>query len=198
MSFLDSRYRARRRNNAVAKVLAIAATVFGLGWLVLILGALLWQGFCRIVASRLYANDAAARVERRVAQSDHRQRHSYRLGGGDRNADRHSRRDLYGRVRALPPLEYGGPLHQRHSAQRALDRGGTVHLRNHGRADGAFFRAGRRRCACGHCHSGGGAHHRRHADAGAEFACAKRRPPSACRGRCPSPASATARRAPGW
>jgi phosphate transport system permease protein len=45
MNSLDSRYRVRRRNNAVAKVLAIAATVFGLGWLVLILGALLWQGF---------------------------------------------------------------------------------------------------------------------------------------------------------
>ena len=45
MNFLDNRYRVRRRNNAVAKVLAIAATVFGLGWLVLILGALLWQGF---------------------------------------------------------------------------------------------------------------------------------------------------------
>jgi len=45
MSFVDTRYRARRRNNAVATVLALAATVFGLGWLVLILGALLWQGF---------------------------------------------------------------------------------------------------------------------------------------------------------
>jgi phosphate transport system permease protein len=45
MSFLDSRYRARRRNNAVAMTLSVGATVFGLGWLVLILGALLWQGF---------------------------------------------------------------------------------------------------------------------------------------------------------
>jgi phosphate transport system permease protein len=45
MSFVDTRYRARRRNNAVAKALAFAATVFGIGWLVLILGALLWQGF---------------------------------------------------------------------------------------------------------------------------------------------------------
>jgi phosphate transport system permease protein len=45
MSFLDSRYRARRRNNAVAMALSVGATVFGLGWLVLILGALLWQGF---------------------------------------------------------------------------------------------------------------------------------------------------------
>src|SRR6202050_2505025 len=45
MIFLDSRYRARRRNNAVAMALSVGATVFGLGWLVLILGALLWQGF---------------------------------------------------------------------------------------------------------------------------------------------------------
>jgi phosphate transport system permease protein len=39
------RYRARRRSNAIATVLALAATAFGLGWLVLILGALLWKGF---------------------------------------------------------------------------------------------------------------------------------------------------------
>jgi phosphate transport system permease protein len=39
------RYRARRRTNAVAMGLALGATAFGLGWLVLILGALLWKGF---------------------------------------------------------------------------------------------------------------------------------------------------------
>jgi len=38
------RYAARRRRNAIAMVLAVAATAFGLGWLVLILGALLWEG----------------------------------------------------------------------------------------------------------------------------------------------------------
>jgi phosphate transport system permease protein len=42
---LASRYAGRRRNNAVATVLAFAATAIGLGWLVLILGALLWKGF---------------------------------------------------------------------------------------------------------------------------------------------------------
>ena len=42
---VPSRYSGRRRNNAVATVLAFAATAFGLGWLVLILGALLWKGF---------------------------------------------------------------------------------------------------------------------------------------------------------
>jgi phosphate transport system permease protein len=39
------RYQARRRSNAVAMGLALAATAFGLGWLVLVLGALLWKGF---------------------------------------------------------------------------------------------------------------------------------------------------------
>src|SRR5215471_15375851 len=41
----QSRYRGRRRRNAIATALALAATAIGLGWLVLILGALLWQGF---------------------------------------------------------------------------------------------------------------------------------------------------------
>ena len=35
---MAARYAARRRNNAIATVLALAATAFGLGWLVLILG----------------------------------------------------------------------------------------------------------------------------------------------------------------
>jgi phosphate transport system permease protein len=42
---LTARYGARRRRNVVATSLSIAATLFGLGWLVLILGALLWKGF---------------------------------------------------------------------------------------------------------------------------------------------------------
>jgi phosphate transport system permease protein len=42
---LQARYRGRRRRNGIATVLALAATGIGLGWLVLILGALLWQGF---------------------------------------------------------------------------------------------------------------------------------------------------------
>ncbi len=37
-------YAGRRRRNAVAKILAWIATAFGLGWLVLILGILLYQG----------------------------------------------------------------------------------------------------------------------------------------------------------
>ena len=38
-------YAARHRNNVIATVLALGATALGLGWLALILGSLLWQGF---------------------------------------------------------------------------------------------------------------------------------------------------------
>jgi phosphate transport system permease protein len=42
---LTIRYGGRRRRDFIATGLAIAATAFGIGWLVLILGALLWKGF---------------------------------------------------------------------------------------------------------------------------------------------------------
>ena len=42
---IASRYAGRRRTNTIATILAFVATAFGLGWLVLILGALLWKGF---------------------------------------------------------------------------------------------------------------------------------------------------------
>src|SRR6476646_3831108 len=38
-------YRRRRRRNAFMIVLSYGATLFGLGWLVLILAVLLWEGF---------------------------------------------------------------------------------------------------------------------------------------------------------
>jgi phosphate transport system permease protein len=42
---VTARYVGRRRRNNVAMALSIAATLFGLGWLVLVLGSLLWNGF---------------------------------------------------------------------------------------------------------------------------------------------------------
>jgi phosphate transport system permease protein len=41
---MNSLYAARRRRNGIAMFLSVAATVFGLGWLALILGVLLWEG----------------------------------------------------------------------------------------------------------------------------------------------------------
>jgi len=42
---MASRYALRRHRNTAATALALLATAFGLGWLVLILGSLLWHGF---------------------------------------------------------------------------------------------------------------------------------------------------------
>jgi phosphate transport system permease protein len=42
---MNALYAARRRRNAIMMTLSLAATVIGLGWLVLILGVLLWEGF---------------------------------------------------------------------------------------------------------------------------------------------------------
>ena len=41
---MNKLYAARRRRNGIATFLSFAATAFGLGWLVLILGVLLWEG----------------------------------------------------------------------------------------------------------------------------------------------------------
>jgi phosphate transport system permease protein len=45
MAVNASLYARRRRRNAITMALSVAATLFGLGWLVLILGVLLWEGF---------------------------------------------------------------------------------------------------------------------------------------------------------
>ena len=42
---MASLYAARRRRNGIAMGLSLAATLFGLGWLVLVLGVLIWEGF---------------------------------------------------------------------------------------------------------------------------------------------------------
>jgi phosphate transport system permease protein len=46
-----SRFAARRRRDRTATAFAYAATMFGLGWLVLILGALIWYGISGVSLS---------------------------------------------------------------------------------------------------------------------------------------------------
>ncbi len=87
-----------------------------------------------------------------------------------RDADRHPGRHLHGRIRPIRQALHGGPLHQRHPAERAVDRDRPVRLRDHGRADGALLRLGRRGRARRHRHPGRGAHHRGHAGPGPEGA----------------------------
>jgi phosphate transport system permease protein len=42
---MNGLYGSRRRRNGIMMTLSVGATLFGLGWLVLILGVLLWEGF---------------------------------------------------------------------------------------------------------------------------------------------------------
>ena len=46
-------YAARRRRNGIALTLSLAATLLGLGWLVMILATLLWEGFSGL-SSRVF------------------------------------------------------------------------------------------------------------------------------------------------
>ena len=163
----NSLYAGRRRRNVIMMTLAVGATLVGLGWLVLILGELFYQGFSGLSLAVFTEMTPPPGARRRAAQSDRRQPHPHRPGGDDRHADRHAGRHLHGGIRPSRQAELGRALHQRHPAQRAVDRGRPVHLRGHGRPDGAFLGPGGRGRARGHRHPGGGAHHRGHADAGA-------------------------------
>ena len=190
------RYAARRRRNGMAMTLSVGATIVGLGWLVLILGALLWQGFSGLslaVFTQMtpppgsaggLLNPIIGSLILTVA------------GGRDRHADRHPRRHLHGGIWPLRPPDQRRALHQRHPAQRAVDRRRPLHLRNHGCADGAFLRLGRRRRAGDARHPGGRAHHRGHAARWCPTRCARRRPRSAAALDDDSGGSATARRTP--
>jgi phosphate transport system permease protein len=48
---MEKLYARRRRRNGIAMALSFAATLLGLGWLVLILGVLLWEGFAGLSLS---------------------------------------------------------------------------------------------------------------------------------------------------
>ena len=73
-------YAGRRRRNAIAKSMALAATIFGLGWLVLILGVLALQGHRRALARGVHREHAAAGRRGRPAQRHHRQHRDDRAG----------------------------------------------------------------------------------------------------------------------
>ena len=180
------------------RVLAFAATAFGLGWLVLILGALLWKGFSGLSVAVFTQMTPPPGSAGGLLNPIFGSLILTILAVADRHADRHSRRHLHGRIRPLRPPDQRGALHQRHPAERAVHRRRPVHLRGHGRADGAFLRLGRRRRACRARHPGRRAHHRGHADAGAERVARggdlDRPAAFACRSR----ASAIAPRAPAW
>ncbi len=154
----------------ITMVLSLAATAFGLGWLVLILGVLLWEGFSGLSLAVFTEMTPPPGSTGGLLNAIMGSLVLTVAGRADRHADRHPGRHLHGRVWPPRPPDLGGALHQRHPAQRAVHRHRPLHLRGHGRSDGAFLRLGRRGRARGDRHPGGRAHHRGHADAGAGHA----------------------------
>src|SRR3954449_10512827 len=122
-----SSYAARRRRNAIAMGLSVAAALFGLAWLALILGALLWQGLSglspRVFTEMTPPPGSAGGLVNAIVGSLVMTVLAVVIGtplgilAGT----------LPGRIRPLREADAGGALHQRHPAQRALDRGRAVH-----------------------------------------------------------------------
>ena len=133
-------YPARKRRNAIWTALAYLATAFGLSWLVLILGALLWNGVGGLSLDVFTKMTAPPGV----------------VGGLLNSIVGSLIVTLIGLVIAAPLgilagtylAEYGRydthlacrALHQRHSAQRALDRRRPVRLSILRRAVRPFLR----------------------------------------------------------
>ena len=119
-----------------------------------------------------------------LLNADRRQPDHDGAGGADRHADRHPGRHLHGRIR---PPRRGSPSVVRFINDILLSAPsivvGLFIYEVMVVPDGPFLRLGRRGGARGDRHPGGGAHHRRHADAGAGSRCARRPPRSACRAR---------------
>ena len=72
-------------------------------------------------------------------------------------------------------------LHQRHPAQRPVDRDRSLRLRDHGGADGSFLGHRRRHRVSGPGGSGRGSDDRRHAEPCSQSPCVKPARRSACR-----------------
>ena len=191
-----SSYPARRRRNAVWMGLSVAAAAFGLTWLFLILARAVLAGIRRAIPRRLHADDPAPGQRRRAPERDRRQPDH----DGDRRRCRraagHAGGHLSGGIR--PPFEARScrSLHQRHPAQRPLDRDRAFHLPDRSGADGPFL--GHRRRDRPGCpgRSGRGSDHRRHAQSRSQHIARGRRPRSACRAPWSFSASAIARRGP--
>ena len=185
--------RPPRAATSIWTVLCYAATAFGLVWLALILGALIWNGVGGLSLDVFTKMTAPPGVE-----------------GGLLNSIVGSLIQTAIGLRYLAPIgilagtylaEYGrhsklsivGALHQRHSAQRALDRRRPVRLPILRRAVRPFLGARRRRRARRHRGADHRAHHRGHAEPGAQHVARSGLARSACRARWSSATSPIAR-----
>ena len=121
---------------------ALRRPLFGLGWLVLILGVLLWKGFSGL--------SLAVFTEMTPPPGRHGGLLNPIIGSLMMTAIAVAIGTPLGILAGTYMAEYGRydklthrrALHQRHPAQRAVDRHRPVHLRDHGRARWAISPAG--------------------------------------------------------
>ena len=117
-----SLYRRRRRRNWVAMSFSsLAATLVGLGWLVLILGVLLWEGFSglslKVFTEMTPPPGADGGLLNPIAGSLIMTGLAVLIGTPVGILAGH----LHGRIRPLCAHDIGRALHQRHPAQCAID-----------------------------------------------------------------------------
>ena len=163
-------YPGRKRRNVVWTGLAYAATAFGLSWLVLILGALFWNGFSGLSLDVFTKMTAPPGVAGGLLNSIVGSLIQTAIGLVIAAPLGILAGHLSGRIRPLRAHRPRRSLHQRHSAQRAVDRHRPVHLPVLRRAVRAFLRHRGRHRAGGHRDPDHRPHHRGHAQSRAQHA----------------------------
>ena len=144
-SAMNGLYAARRRRNGIMMTLSVGATLLGLGWLVVILGELFWQGFSGL--------SLAVFTEMTPPPGSDGGLLNPIIGSLILTVLAVVIGTPIGMLAGTYMAEYG--RHDKLSSvvrfindillERAVDRGGPVHLRGHGRPDGPFLRAWRAR-----------------------------------------------------
>ncbi len=157
----------RRMKNRIALALSMATMAFGLFWLIWILMATITRGFDGMSLALFTEmtpppNTAGGGLANALAGSG-----LLILGNRIWYAAGYPRRNLSGGI--WPQVGAGGnhPLYQRHSAFRAVYRGGSVRLHHCGGADAALLELGGRYRAGAAAGAYRYSYHRKHAEAGA-------------------------------
>ena len=160
----SARYPARRRRNAIWMGLSVAAAGRRPDRVVHDSRGAALEGIRRAVAGRFHGEYAPARQQRGPLERDRRQPDH----DGDRRRHRHAARhaggDLPGGIRQAFQARLRRSFHQRHPAERSVDRDRPLRLRDHRRADGALLGHRRRGRFGGPGGSGGGSDDRRHVE----------------------------------
>ena len=123
-----SLYAGRKIRNGIFLSLSVFAALFGLVWLALILGDLCYNGFGSIIAKLFTEMTPPPASEGGLANAIFGSVRDERDRRGRGNADRAAGRNLSRRIWPALAARVLRALHQRHPAERAVDRHRPFHL----------------------------------------------------------------------